>query len=173
MLFNVLNKIIDINFSNHIVNVRKQDFFWNKGWNYDSPKSGVWIVFNKLWRIFNPNFFNQGTSVSQGSDFKGDEIIFVRPVRILHEKYNKLEANNHQPIWTVSNIYYSLFPSHIRTLQLIFYLFSFILEPPSFRLWNMVRSSKFLCLNSVSLNSKWPTEAYPLHQQSLEQRVSG
>lgn len=110
MLFNDLNKLIDINFSNHIVNIIKHDFFWNKGWNYDSPESGVRIVFNKLWRIFNSNFFNQGTSVSQGSDFKGDEIVFVRPVWILHEKYNKLEANNHQPIWTVSNIYYILFP---------------------------------------------------------------
>lgn len=43
----------------------------------------MWVVFNKLGRVFNPHFFDQGTSVSEGPDLKGDEIVLVGPVWIL------------------------------------------------------------------------------------------
>lgn len=53
---------------------------------YHLPEPWVRIVFNELWGIFNPNFFNQCTTVSQGADFKVDEIVLVRPLWILSSK---------------------------------------------------------------------------------------
>lgn len=50
------------------------------------PESWVWIIFNELRGIFNPHFFNQGTTVSQGADLKVNEVVFVGPLWILSNK---------------------------------------------------------------------------------------
>jgi len=47
------------------------------------PESRVRIVFNELRGIFNSHFLNQRSAVSQGADFKVDEVVFVRPLWIL------------------------------------------------------------------------------------------
>lgn len=108
MLFHVLDKPTTSD-GKHKVNIKKHNLLWIS-LNFDLPESWVWIVFNKLWRIFNPHFFNQGTSVSQGSDFKGDEIVFVRPVGILRENDIKVRRKSQQTNLTSVKIYYFLIP---------------------------------------------------------------
>lgn len=56
------------------------------------PESWVRIVFDELRGIFNPHFFNQRTTVSQGADLKVDEVVFVGPLWILWSKIPPLSV---------------------------------------------------------------------------------
>lgn len=47
------------------------------------PESWVRVVLDELRGIFNPHFFDECTAVSEGADLEVDEVVFVRPLRVL------------------------------------------------------------------------------------------
>jgi hypothetical protein len=56
---------------------------WGMSGFFSIPKSGVWVVLYELRRIFNSNFLNQCSAVSQGPDLKVHYVILARVLWVL------------------------------------------------------------------------------------------
>lgn len=50
------------------------------------PKSGMWVVLYELRRIFNSNFLDQCSAISQGPDLKIHYVILARVLWVLKVK---------------------------------------------------------------------------------------